>query len=326
MERACIGLEYLISDGQWKTVGSGFEKIDDFLKSIDLSQFKIAVDRRKKLAKRLEDLQATQRATAKALGVGLGTVQRDVDPNGSKQPTKVVETQAESEYLDPNGSTPLSVSGRQVMQTAEKRTERQKDSQSTKSPEIRESRVDLRKGDFRKVLSDIKDGSVSLVLTDPPYGKKYLELWTDLGKFASRVLSPTGILVTYSGQMYLQSCLSALSESLLYWWAGAVVHKGSSSLSPLGHPVRKVINQWKPLLMFVRKDGEGFERVFRDLADGQGPEKDSHNWQQPVGEAVWLINQFTLPGGLVVDPMAGSGTVGMACKETGRAFIGAELL
>ncbi len=31
MERACIGLEYLISDGQWKTVGSGFEKIDDFL-------------------------------------------------------------------------------------------------------------------------------------------------------------------------------------------------------------------------------------------------------------------------------------------------------
>ena len=219
---------------------------------------------------------------------------------------------------------PLSVSGPQIMRTAENRQERQKKSVSTKDPVIGEARIDLRHGDFKEVLSDIEDGSVSLLLTDPPYGKKFLDLWKDLGKFAARVLSPTGILVAYSGQMYLQECLSALSENLLYWWTGAILHK-SPGLSPLGQPVRKVINGWKPLLMYIRKDGKGVQEVFRDLVRGEGQEKDAHNWQQPVSEAAWIIEQFTQPGELVVDPMAGSGTVGVACENTARSFIGAEL-
>ena len=87
MERACIGLEWLLEDDRWKTIGAGYERIDDFLKTINLSQFKIAVDQRKKLAKRLEDIQASQRATAAAFGVGVATINRDINPvpSGTKQ-------------------------------------------------------------------------------------------------------------------------------------------------------------------------------------------------------------------------------------------------
>ncbi len=50
--------------------------------------------------------------------------------------------------------------------------------------------------DFRNV--NIKDNSIDLILTDPPYPKEYLPLWKDLSFFASRVLKPSKFLLTYS--------------------------------------------------------------------------------------------------------------------------------
>jgi len=88
MERACVALEYLLAEDRWKAVGKGFENIDDFLETIRLEEFKIAIDKRKTLSKKLADLHATQRATAKALGVGPMTIHRDVT-NGTKEDVKV---------------------------------------------------------------------------------------------------------------------------------------------------------------------------------------------------------------------------------------------
>lgn len=83
MERACRELEQLIDSNQWMAVGDGFTDIDDFLRSIDMSQggkYRIAVEDRKRLAKKLEELSASQRATAGALGVTNATVSRDLNP------------------------------------------------------------------------------------------------------------------------------------------------------------------------------------------------------------------------------------------------------
>ena len=46
--------------------------------------------------------------------------------------------------------------------------------------------VDLRLGDFREVLQDVKE--VDLIFTDPPYAREYLPLWGELAEFAARVL------------------------------------------------------------------------------------------------------------------------------------------
>ena len=181
----------------------------------------------------------------------------------------------------------------------------------------------VRRGDFRNVLSDLHN--VNAIITDPPYGKDALPLWRDLGVFAAKVLAEDGVLLAYSGQMYLPEVLDALRESLDYFWCCAVFHEGSGNLTPLGHPVRKVINEWKPVLFFCKKNG-GFPRTFRDVLRAGKPDKSAHNWQQPISEAEWLIEQFTEKGETVVDPFAGSGTVAKAARNCGRRFIGAEIL
>lgn len=39
----------------------------------------------------------------------------------------------------------------------------------------------------------------------------------------------------------------------------------------------------------------------------------------------WLVNWWSSPGEMILDPFAGSGTIGMAAVELGRRFIGIEI-
>ena len=48
--------------------------------------------------------------------------------------------------------------------------------------------------------------------------------------------------------------------------------------------------------------------------------------QQGLHEAEYLIETFTNPGDLVVDPFLGTGTVAVAAKRMERRFVGAEIL
>ncbi len=199
---------------------------------------------------------------------------------------------------------------------------------SRKSPElIKQYDVGIRHGDFREVLNDITPQSVKLIFTDPPYGKKYLPLWEDLGIFAARVLRSDGALITYSGQLYLPQVINALSKHLDWWWLCGLTHEGTGNFTPLGQPARKVINQFKPILLFVAKGG-GINVVFRDLIKGQGKNKDMHNWQQALPEAKTVLKTFCKEKetDLVIDPFAGSGTIGKAALELNLQFIGAEIL
>jgi site-specific DNA-methyltransferase (adenine-specific) len=50
-----------------------------------------------------------------------------------------------------------------------------------------------------------------------------------------------------------------------------------------------------------------------------------HPSQKPVALMEYLIKTYTLPGQCVLDFAMGSGTTGVACKNTGRRFIGIEL-
>ncbi len=50
-------------------------------------------------------------------------------------------------------------------------------------------------------------------------------------------------------------------------------------------------------------------------------EQTGHPSQKPVEVIEPLIRMTTVPGDLVIDPMAGSGTTGVACKLTGRDAI-----
>ena len=53
--------------------------------------------------------------------------------------------------------------------------------------------------------------------------------------------------------------------------------------------------------------------------------KSRHPTEKPVKLFKYLIETYTNEGDLVLDNCIGSGTTGVACKETNRNFIGIEI-
>lgn len=49
-----------------------------------------------------------------------------------------------------------------------------------------------------------------------------------------------------------------------------------------------------------------------------------HPTQKPLRLMMQIVEQFTEPGDLVLDPFCGSGTTGVACLRLGRRFVGVE--
>ena len=77
--------------------------------------------------------------------------------------------------------------------------------------------------------------------------------------------------------------------------------------------------------------GEGANRIVKWRWNGMlqepGHPKDErvHPTQKPVGVMRWLLERYSNPGDLVLDPFCGSGTTGVAAVALGRRFIGIDL-
>ena len=187
------------------------------------------------------------------------------------------------------------------------------------------SALDIRGGDFRSALAGgIEPGTVALVLTDPPYATEYLPLWDALGEWSSEALVEGGSLVAYCGQSILPQALERLGGHLRYWWTIAVIHGQSQMI-----PGKWVSAGWKPALWFVRGNRSS-NAMLADTVKGGTPRKtqptgDDGTWAQSVDPLLPIISALTAPGDLIVDPFAGSGTVGLAATRLGRCFIGADV-
>ena len=62
----------------------------------------------------------------------------------------------------------------------------------------------------------------------------------------------------------------------------------------------------------------------RQILEFDSEPKPQHPTQKPVALMEYLIKTYTNPGDLVLDNTMGSGTTGVATRNTGRAFIGIE--
>jgi ParB-like chromosome segregation protein Spo0J len=180
--------------------------------------------------------------------------------------------------------------------------------------------------DFRNV--QLEKESVSLILTDPPYGNEYLGLWDGLGEKASEWLRPGGFLVCYAGQAYLPDVLAMLRSRLKYWWTMALVFAsaGEQGWSRDTRLIarRGIYNAWKPIIIFAKGEAEIVGGA-DDVLFGAGREKSNHEWEQSSLEAEALIKIFSQPGDLVVDPMMGSGSVVVAAVKAGRRAVGIDI-
>ncbi len=234
------------------------------------------------------------------------------------QAKRVAESAPDLAQRVESGEMALDRAEREVKSREAKERERRRQDEASQLA-ISGTHFEIRRGEFQSVLADLEPNSVDLIVTDPPYGDRYTDLYGDLAKFAAEKLKPGGSCIAYVGQGNLPGVMQSMASHLRYWWTLALIHKhGGQQL-----PGKWVMVEWKPLVWFVKETRAGREYVADRMA-GSKPRKELHEWAQGVDEVAYLIEKTTEAGALVVDPFAGSGSFGHAAKSLGRNFIGAE--
>ena len=169
--------------------------------------------------------------------------------------------------------------------------------------------------------ADIADNSVDCIITDPPYPKEFIGEYSKLSRFAAQVLKPGGSCLAMAGQSYLPDVVEALQTRLSYHWVLAYLTPGGQS--PQIWP-RKVNTFWKPVLWFVKDDyaGEWVGDVARSNVNDN--DKRFHDWGQSESGMADLVERFTKPGDLILDPFVGGGATAIAALSRNRRFIGID--
>lgn len=187
-------------------------------------------------------------------------------------------------------------------------------------------------GDCTQVLRSLPSESVDLVVTDPPYFVRYRDragrsIANDgdpgsvLGAFNDlyRVLKPDTFCVSFYGWNSVSAFFEAWKSAGFKAVGHIVWHKGYSSR-------RGFLNARHEQAYVLAKGHPG--KPARPLDDVQ-PWEYSGNIVHPTEKAVSvlkpLIQSFSQPGALILDPFAGSGSTLVAAALTGRTYLGIEL-
>lgn len=217
--------------------------------------------------------------------------------------------------------------------------------------------IKLINGDCLEEMKKIPDGSIDLVLTDPPYGTTACkwdsvipldEMWEQL----SRLVKPKRAVVVTASQPFTTTLISSNLKNYKYNW---IWNKRafSNQMMAKKQPLRitedvVVFNSgiyFPQGLVEVNKTTKQGARITDNIGGGIRPksyvqthtnypknliefQKDRpslHPTQKPVALMEYLVKTYTQPGDTVLDFTMGSGTTGVACVNTGRSFIGIEL-
>jgi len=224
--------------------------------------------------------------------------------------------------------------------------------------------VKLMQGDCLEKMNEIPDGTVDMILTDPPYGTTACKwdsviplepMWAQL----KRVIKPNGAIVMTASQPFTSvltcSNLPMFKQALVWEKTTATGHLNSKKMhmrahedmllfynalptynpqKTHGHPRKTANNVDRGKLQSdVYGDEKGVtsysstSRFPRSVIKTSTDKQKSklHPTQKPVSLMEYLIKTYTNEGETVLDFTMGSGTTGVACVNLGREFIGIEL-
>ena len=219
--------------------------------------------------------------------------------------------------------------------------------------------IDLIQGDCLEEMKNIPDGSIDLVLTDPPYGTTackwdavipFEPMWEQL----KRITKKNGAIVLFGSQPFTSALVMSNPKMFKYEWVWNKVAFSNQMMAKF-QPLRILENvlvfaQEKPVyqpqgLIRYNKITKQGSRITDNIGGGKRPteyrqeftnypknliefSKDRpsiHPTQKPVALMEYLIKTYTNENETVLDFTMGSGTTGVACKNLNRSFIGIEL-
>ena len=219
-------------------------------------------------------------------------------------------------------------------------------------------RMKLIHGECLEEMKKLPDGSVDMVLTDPPYGTTACKwdiviplepMWEQL----KRITKKNGAIVLFGSQPFTSALVMSNVKMFKYCWVW-------DKVSPTGHlnakkrPMKKLEDVvffcygttpynpqglvWNPRKKSRSPNTSGSNCYGKhgsdNIATWQGypterieikNENGLHPTQKPVALMEYLIKTYTNEGETVLDFTMGSGTTGVACKNLNRDFIGIEL-
>jgi N6-adenosine-specific RNA methylase IME4 len=171
-ERACAHLEWLLEADRWKL--GQFDDVNKFLDSVKLDEFRIVADQRKRLAKRIKELQpeASQRTIAKVIGVDESTVRADLGGAGNPAPHSEKDNVFNARETSSAGN-PAPRGEREILEAAKlirvDKIEQKRAIKIAETDKLRERNAGLPESERR----------YSVIYADPPWS---FEVWSDEGK------------------------------------------------------------------------------------------------------------------------------------------------
>lgn len=202
--------------------------------------------------------------------------------------------------------------------------------------------IDLQHGDCLELMKDIPDGSVGLVLTDPPYGidyqsqrKKDKAQWmpkilNDKKPFVEfiqglkRIVSQNGAVMVFTRWDVQQLFIDEMTangmkpKNIIIW--DKKIHGMGDLRRAYGSKYESIIFWANDEFRFNGKRPTDIISECRVL-----PKDLLHPNEKPIKLLEILIEQTTKESDTVLDCFMGSGSTGVACINTNRNFIGMEL-
>lgn len=220
------------------------------------------------------------------------------------------------------------------------------------------SNYKLYQGDCLEVMKNIEDGSVDLILTDPPYGTTACKwdsviplepMWEQL----NRIIKPNGAIVLFGSEPFSSALRMSNIKNYKYDWiwdkkqAGNVLNAKRQPLKTFENIMVFNTKTYYPIMRKgkLRKKGglnkqpeitgkvkldyttyndEYYPTAILEFSNANKRNR-LHPTQKPVALLEYLIKTYTLEGEIVLDFTMGSGSTGVAVLNTNRDFIGIEL-
>lgn len=182
--------------------------------------------------------------------------------------------------------------------------------------------------DAKEGIKEIEDGSIGLVITDPPYGiekegiRDTRELWGYTLEYF-RILRDNTWLCTYVSIQNSYEVMKLMElQGFKYEWQHITYINNRMGRGRLG------FNRYLLCLIFRKGNPKIYDKiadVYECSTSSKQRQQNIHPTPKKVKGVKNIIKCLSREDDLVFDPFMGSGTTAIACIELGRNYLGFEI-